>query len=89
MGSAGHTFPCEAAGGNKAVAVARPFNRTTLHTRSAERREKAHAENELAKRRQGMHGSGSMSSSGENWGRSHARDQVDPSREGAEDRQRN
>ena len=76
MGTAGHTVTCGAAGGNKAVAVTRPFNRTALHTRSAERREKANAENVLAKRRQGMHGSGSMSSSGENWGRSRARDQV-------------
>ena len=76
MGSAGHTVPREAAGGNEAVAVTRPFNQTALHTRSAERREKANAENTLAKRRRGMHGPASMPSSGENWGRSHARDQV-------------
>ena len=76
VGSAGHTVPREAASGNKAVAVTRPFNQTALHTRSAERRETANAENALAKRRQGMHGPGSMPSSGENCKRSHARDQL-------------
>ena len=93
VGSAGHAVPCETAGGNKAGAVARPFNRTALHTRSAERKEKANAENALATRRQGMRGTGLMSSLGGSWGRIHARDQrffqVATSLEEAEDRQRN
>ena len=76
VGSAGHAVPREAAEGNRAAALTRPFNQTALHARSAERREKANAENALAQQRRGMHGPGSMSVSGGDWRRSHARDQV-------------
>ena len=76
VGSAGHTVPRGAAEGNRAAALTRPFNQTALHARSAERREKANAENALAQQRRGMHGPGAMSVSGGGWRWSHARNQV-------------
>ena len=71
MGSAGHAVPREATGRNGAAALTCSFNQTALHARSAERREKANAENALARQRQGMHGPDPMSVSGEHQRQSH------------------